>query len=380
MDRKQSPPPLCPFDAAFTSSLSPPCSPIISTFSASSSFSLLLAHSGLISYYDPTSLSFSSTTRTHLDHISTIASFSNDTQISAIGSGSYSYQGLHLYSNHHVGSVYWVDDSDTRIHKSRVTAISDSVSESDSVCYVGFECRHGENVVLVVDKSTLKVVGEIGRQSGNSAKSTGIKRLRWVQKVGLLVGSSVNWGAFGCSGYVRVWDPRSREVVWEMSEPGGMVRSSRMGDTMADVDVDPEGLFLAKMGSRSGDLGVADLRMLGSDPWVYMEDTNPGLNCNWKTGGSVVVHCYKGNVYVGRDGELEAWSRVRGREVVVEGGGGERRWGVYRRNYVDKVEDSERGIIQRIEGGGDRLFVSREGVEGVEVWETSRSSGVKTIL
>uniref|UniRef100_A0A803N835 Potassium channel tetramerisation-type BTB domain-containing protein n=1 Tax=Chenopodium quinoa TaxID=63459 RepID=A0A803N835_CHEQI len=333
-----------------------------------------LPHSGQISYYDGPTLSLSSTLRTHLHDISSIVSISPE--ISVVGSNSFS--GLHLYTReNHAGSLYWMDDSDTRVHKSRVTSIADL---GMAVFAAAFECRHGENAVQIVDKSTLKVVAEIGRQSGNSAKSTAIKRLRWVPEVGLLVGSAVNWGAFGYSGYVRVWDPRSGEMVWETNEPGGVVRSSRLDDTMADIDVDPEELFLAKVGSKTGDLGVADLRKLGSDPWVYLEDRYPGLSRDWNAGGSVVVHCYKGNVFVGRGGGLEAWSRVADRAVVGDGGRGEREWGVYRRNYVDKVEDLKRGIISKIEGGGNRLFVRRENVGGIEVWETSCSSGVKTAV
>ncbi|CAO2839461.1 unnamed protein product [Amaranthus hypochondriacus] len=365
-----SPPPFSPFDASFTTSLIPPSSPIISAFSASSS--IVLAHSGQISFYDPFTLSNSSTVRTHLDYISSVGLISPE--ISAVGS--FSSSGLHFYSKkNHVGSVYWEDDTDTRVHKSRVTAIVGDAG--DSVFSAAFECQHGENAVLIVDKSTLKVVAEIGRQSGNSAKSSAIKKLRWVPQVGLLVGSSVNCGAFGYSGYVRIWDPRSMEMVWETNEPGGVIRSSRLGDTMADVDVDPDGLFLAKVGSKTGDLGVADLRKLGVDPWVYLDDPNPGLGGNWTIEGSVVVHCYQGNVFVGRDGGLEAWSRVPDREVTEDGEGGERKWGLYRRNYVDKVEDAERGIIRSIEGGGNRLFVTRKNVEGVEVWETSHCSGAK---
>ncbi|KNA22073.1 hypothetical protein SOVF_037440 isoform A [Spinacia oleracea] len=371
-----SPPPFSPFDASFVTSISPPSSAIVSDFSASSTTSLLLAHSGKISYYDATTLSHSSTLRTHLDGISAIAAITPN--ISAVGSNSSA--GLHFYTRaDHVGSLYWVDNSDTRVQKSRVTSISDSVGNGgESVFSAAFECKHGENAVLIVDKSTLKVVVEIGRQSGNSAKSSAIRKLRWVPQLGLLVGSAVNCGAFGYSGYVRLWDPRSGEMIWETNEPGGMVRNSRLGDTMGDIDVDPEGLYLAKVGSKTGDLGVADLRKLGSDPWVYLKDPNPGLSANWKDGGSVVVHCFKGNVFVGRDGGLEAWSKMEEREVV-EGGGDEMKWSLYRRNYVDKVEDSERGIIRKIEGGGNRLFVSRENVEGIEVWETSRLSGVKAV-
>jgi len=36
-------------------------------------------------------------------------------------------------------------------------------------------------------------------------------------------------------------------------------------------------------------------------------------------------------------------------------------------------------MISKIEAGGDRLFVSRECMEGVEVWETSSFSGVVSV-
>ncbi|CAI0424318.1 unnamed protein product [Linum tenue] len=95
-------------------------------------------------------------------------------------------------------------------------------------------------------------------------------------------------------------------------------------------------------------------------------------------GVSNVLHCYKGQVFVGRDGALEVWSRVHEKEGSrefgeVEGGRAITE-DMYRRNYVDKVEDSAKGIIRKIEGGGNRLFVSREDVEGIEVWESSNLS------
>ncbi|KAL0694148.1 hypothetical protein Bca4012_061328 [Brassica carinata] len=36
-------------------------------------------------------------------------------------------------------------------------------------------------------------------------------------------------------------------------------------------------------------------------------------------------------------------------------------------------------MISKVEAGGDRLFVSREYVEGVEVWESSNSSYMITV-
>lgn len=172
-----------------------------------------------------------------------------------------------------------------------------------------------------------------------------------------------------------MWDPRSGEVVWETNEPGSG-RSARFGDSFADVDVDVDELTLFKICSKSGDIAMADLRNLGEDPWVYMEDKNPSMissNGN-NNGGNKLIHCYKNQVFVGRGGSLEVWSRVR------EGRNRSCSEGLFRRNFVDRVEDSGRGAISRIDAGGNRLFVSREDVEGIEVWESSNLSGVVCVL
>lgn len=62
-----------------------------------------------------------------------------------------------------------------------------------------------------------------------------------------------------------------------------------------------------------------------------------------------------------RGGVLEVWLSVEGKR---SGG-----W-ICRRNFVDKEEDFKRGMVFKIEVGGDRLFVFREYMEGVEVWES----------
>lgn len=201
------------------------------------------------------------------------------------------------------------------------------------------------------------------------------------------MGSAITSGAFGFSGYIRLWDPRSGNVVWETNEPG-TGRSARFGDPFADVEADAEELGLFKLCSKSGDLAVADIRKLSDDPWVYLKDKNPSMRNTTSTsttggGGNCVLHCYRKQVFVGREGGLEVWSRVEEREREREG---EETYnnnnveGGYRRNYVDKVEDSDRGIIKKIEGGGDRLFVTREDVEGIEVWQSSNFSGPLSVL
>ncbi|KAJ4971982.1 hypothetical protein NE237_005081 [Protea cynaroides] len=381
--KAMTPPPFLGIDASLVSSIHPAADGIPSSFTASvGEGSVWIAHGGQISSYD-WNLTHSDTLRTHLEDITSIRRVWSE--VAAVGS--HTAPGLHFYDFFRacrVGSVQWTDPTDPRIYKAPVSAITDSPTS----VFASFECKHKENCVLSIDKSTLQVVSEIGRQAGGAAKTMVPGKLTWLQDPGVLVGSAVSSGAFGFAGYIRLWDPRSGEVVWETVEPGSG-RSSRFGDALADVDVDEEESALFKVCSKSGDVGVADLRGLGDDPWVYLEDKNPSwMNSGaGARGGSSVIHCYRKQVFVGREDGLEVWSHVKEAEEEVEekeGGERKRNWvsegGMYGRNYVDKVEDAKKGIIKKIEGGGERLFVSREGVEGIEVWETSHSSAAISIL
>ncbi|KAF8396904.1 hypothetical protein HHK36_018539 [Tetracentron sinense] len=358
------PPPLTGIDASLVTTIRPTADGFPTAFTAGSGDgSVWIAHGGQISGYD-WNLTHSGTVRTHIEDITSIRRVWPE--IAAVGSDTVA--GLHFYDfsgGRHVGSAQWKDPSDPRIYKARVSAIADSPNS----VFASFECRHKENCILVIDKSTLQIASEFDRQSGKSAKSMVADKLKYLPETGVLVGSAVSSGAFGYSGYIRLWDPRSGEVVWETNEPGSG-RSSRFGDSFADVDVDVEESRMFKICSKSGDLGTADLRKLGDDPWVYLEDKNPSMR---KSGGGEgsIINCYRKQVFVSREGGLEVWSRVEEEEE---------REGSYRRNYVDKAEDSERGTVKSMEGGGDRLFVSREGVEGIEVWESSYFSGAVSVL
>lgn len=356
-----SPPPLSGIDASVVATVRPAADALPTSFSPGADGSLWLAHGGQISVYD-WSLAHAATLRTHLDAVTSLRRVCPD--IAAAGSDSAA--GVHFYhvaGARHVGSVHWSDPSDPRVYKARVTAVSDS----DGAVFAAFECPHRENCVLVIDKATLKATSEIGRHPGTSVKSSVPEKLTYLPENGLLFGCTVHAGAFGCSGYVRLWDLRAGSIVWETNEPGSG-RSSRFGDSFADVDVDTDTGRMFKVCSKSGDIGVADLRKLGDDPWVYLEEENPNLR-NVGGSGSSLVHCYKGQVFVGRDGSLEVWSSVNGEglESVCKN--------TYKRNFVDKEEVASKGVIRKMEGGGERLFVSREGVEGIEVWETSTASG-----
>ncbi|KAF7825558.1 BTB/POZ domain-containing protein [Senna tora] len=366
-----SPPPLDGIDASIVATIRPASEGLPSTFTAAADGSVWIAHGGQISNFD-WNLGHASTIRTHLDEIDSISRVWPE--IAAVGSGSNA--GLHFYdfsNGGNVGSVHWTDPSDPRIFKARVKAITGS----ENSIFAAFDCPHRENCILEVDKTRLQIASQFARQSGNQAKHMTPETLTWVPEIGVLVGSAVTAGAFGYAGYIRLWDPRSGEVVWETNEPGAG-RSSRFGDSFACVGVDVEGLTLFKLCSQSGDLAMADMRHLGDDPWVYLKEKNPSLvNIDGVT--SSVIHCYKRQVFVGREGDLEVWSRLGEMKNGVEGESEEAE-GLYRRNFVDKKENSEKGIIKKIEGGGNRLFISREEVEGIEVWESSHSSGLISVL
>ncbi|KAI3906549.1 hypothetical protein MKW98_009457 [Papaver atlanticum] len=375
------PPPLSGIDCSIVETIKPAAEGFPSSFTAGAGDgSVWIAHGGQISGYD-WNLIHTGTVRSHFEDITSIRRVWSE--IVAVGSEIDS--GLHLYDvscGKHVGAVEWTDKSDPRIYKSRVFAITDS---TDSI-YGSLKCSHGENCVLQIDKNTLQVVSEIGRQSGNSAKSFVPGKLTYVPQLGMIVGSAVTCGAFGYSGYIRIWDPRSGNEVWETNEPGSG-RSSRFGDSFADMDVDVDELTMSKVCSKSGDLAIADLRKLTDDPWVYLEEKNASLRSSRGGGGeegdNMVIHCYKEQVFLSREGDLEVWSSVNQKEE--EENRELDKW-YYRRNYMGnstkehELSSSNKGIVKRIEGGGDRLFVSREGVEGVEVWESSNFSKKVTVL
>ncbi|POO00957.1 Voltage dependent potassium channel [Trema orientale] len=367
-----SPPPLSGIDASLVSTVRPASEGFASAFTAGANDgSVWIAHGGQISSYD-WNLIHTGTIRTHLEDVTSICRVYSE--VAALGSDSEA--GLHFYDfsgGRNVGAVHWRDPSDPRIFKARVSAIADSPSS----VFASFYCPHKENSVLVIDKSTLQLQSEFGRQNGSSAKNLVPGKLTWLPERGVVVGSSVTCGAFGFSGYIRLWDPRSGDVVWETNEPGSG-RSVRFGDPFADVGVDVEESMLFKVCSKSGDLAMADLRSLKEDPWIYLQDNNPSLKTT-QGGNNTVIHCYKKQVFVGRGGGLEVWSRVANSRTVVEKENGVCE-GLYRRNFVDKVEDSERGVIVKIEGGGERLFVCRENAEGIEVWESSNSSTLVLLL
>ncbi|KAJ6846339.1 putative BTB/POZ domain-containing protein [Iris pallida] len=392
-----SPPPLLGIDASLSTTILPKADPFPTALSADApDGSLWLAHGGQISSYD-SNLTYLSTVRTHLDDVTSLRRLFPSSDVSAVGS--LRSPGLHFYdvsSGRHVGSAHWSDPSDPRVYKAKVTAIAAHPPDppSSHPLFASFECPHWENTILSLDRATLQIVSEIGRQNGSSSKLAAPGKLVHVAEKGLVFASAVSSGSFGYAGYMRLWDPRSSRgaAVWETCEPGGVGSSSRFGDSFADADVDTEELAIYKVCWNSGDVAVADMRMLGQgrdhDPWFYLEDKGTGLRSAGR-GQDSVLHCYKKQVFVSRHSGLEVCSspveeEPEGEEESSYGEGegtiSRSKGRTYMRNFVDKEEDTKRGMIRKMEGGGDRLFVSRDGMEGVEVWESSHLSGAISLL
>lgn len=363
-----SPPPLAGIDAALVTTIRPAADGLPTAISAGSDDgSIWIAHGGQISSYH-WNLGHVSTVRAHLDNITSLRRVW--TEVAAVAS--LDSPGIHFYNvsgGRHVGSAHWSDPTDPRVYKARVTAIAADADPTYPV-FAAFECPHRENCILSVDRTTLNIVSEFGRQSGSSMKVAAATKLVHVSELGLVFASTVSSGAFGYSGYMKLWDPRLEEGVWETSEPGAGSSSSRFGDSFADADVDREELKLYKVCWKSGDVAVADMRMLREDPWVYLEDVRGGEMRSSGEAGVGHLHCYKKQVFVSKDSGLEVWSQIEAEE------GGK----MYCRNFVDSEVAANRGRIALMEGGGDRLFVSREGMEGVEVWESSELSGAISLL
>lgn len=172
-------------------------------------------------------------------------------------------------------------------------------------------------------------------------------------------------------GNIRLWDVRSRNAVWEITEKS---------DCFADVAVSDALSAVFKVGVNSGDVFMSDLRKLSSEkPWVCIGDgrrigsnSSSGNGKVNKEGSGCLVECHGDKVFVSRGGDVEIWSEVlmgSGMRKNEDGFGvGER---VMRRNLMGRREDVGGKKIIRLGFGGKRMVVLRKEEHCVEVWESS---------
>lgn len=327
---------------------------------AASDGSLCLGHGSKVTFYD-WALRRCSTTLTELAQIGSLQMLSE----SLVAIGSPDMPGLHVYdvlNRKHKKSFMWSDAQDPRVFNASVHAIT----SSPNTIFASFSsAKGGDNTITYVDPERLEVVDDIGRQKGLSATVPG--KLQWMEKRGLLVAGSTVAGPFGHTGHLRLFDVRSKEQIWEWKEPNMTLRAQEK-DSFADwaASEDLNGIF--KIGVTSGRMELLDLRILKDepDPWMLMEETRPGLQ-KGEGGASNLLAVNAKQVFCSRGGDLEVWA-----EVPLQLGPDEKFWETsFRRNFVDQRRSMGAGYaITAMAIGGDRLFVTRKELQGVEVWET----------
>lgn len=324
--------------------------------------SLCLGHGSKITLYD-WALRRYSTTLTELSTIGSLHMLSE----SLVAMGAPDMPGLHVYDvmhSKHKKSSMWSDAQDPRVYNPSVHAIT----SSSSTIFASFSsAKSGDNTIAFVDPEQLEVVDDMGRQKGLSAVVPG--KLEWMEKKGLLVAGSTVGGPFGHTGHLRLFDVRSKEQIWEWKEPNMTLRAQEK-DSFADWAASEALNGIFKIGVTSGQLEFLDLRMMKEevDPWMIMEETRQGLDKE-EGGASNLLAVNGKQVFCSRGGDLEVWA-----EVPLQLGPDEKYWETsFRRNFVEQRRNMGSGYgITAMAIGGNRLFVARKELQGVEVWETQR--------
>lgn len=336
-----------------------------SALAAAPNGSLCLGHGSKITFYD-WALRRHRTILTEFSNIESLHMISEK----HVAVGAYDMLGLHVYDlaeSKHKKTCLWTDLHDPRVYNPTVHAIT----STPTTIFVSFSsAKAGDNTIACVHKETLEIVDDMGRQRGISTMVP--TKLEWMEKRGLLVAGSMAGGAFGHTGLLRLFDVRSKEQVWEWKEPN-MKLGTREKDSFADWATAEEIDGIFKIGVRSGQLELLELRMMKDeeDPWLALEETRPSLAQG--EGGATNLLAVSGRqVFCSRGGDLEVWN-----EVPLQLPADKEYWETaFRRNYVDQRRNMGTGhTIKAMTIGGNRLFLSRTELQGVEVWETRRLHG-----
>eukprot|EP01018_Ginkgo_biloba_P028591 Gb_36697 [translate_table: standard] len=335
---------------------------------ASADGSVWVGHGSKITAYD-WALRKQITTLTEIHTVESMHGIS-DTHVAI---GAEDFPGLHIYNvirGLHVKSLVWSDRNDTRVYRPCVRAIT----SSHSAIFASFENgQRMENTILMVDKESLQISQEIGRQSGHSAHSKVPTILQFIPSQNFLMVGGVHGGAFGYSGYIRLWDVRADKIVWEWTEPNSNADPRVMErDSFADVAVNEEFAGIFKVSVITGNLAMADLRHLKSqDPWMHLTETNPALAVSGGSADSKLLS-YGKQIFCSRGGDMEVWSEIPTATGMTDLSEKEYWETSFRRNFIEHSRRHGGHEITSLSAGGDRLFVSRVEMQGIEVWETKR--------
>lgn len=229
--------------------------------------------------------------------------------------------------------------------------------------FVSFESsRRNSNSILVYDLQTLSPVTEISHNEIFGAdidSAIPATKLQWVEGYNLLMASGSHSGPSGVHGNIRLWDVRSGNIVWEVSEKV---------DCFADVAVCDGLSAIFKVGVNSGEVSYFDLRNLniGDDAetkWGCLGDKRKVVNNGKKEGFGCKIETQGNQVFCTKGGNVELWS-----EVIMGNGNAGR---IFKKNLMGRVRDMGGAKITNLAFGGSTMFLTRKEQQFVEVWQSS---------
>lgn len=319
-----------------------------SALAATAFGSLHVAHGSKITSFD-WSLRRKSTFLTHFTAVDSLLALSP----SLVAAGANDFSGLQildLEKGRVRETLHWEN-----VTKSGSTV--QAIGSSPEQMFVSFESsRRNSNSIMVYDVQSLAPVTEIGHNEIFGAdidSAIPATKLQWVESCKLLMASGSHSGPSGVSGNMRLWDVRSGNVVWEVSEKV---------DCFADVAVCDGLSVIFKVGVNSGEASYVDLRKLssgGESTWVCLGDKRKVLNGK-KEGFGCKIQTQGNQVFCTKGGDVELWS-----EVVLNGGR------IFKKNLMGRLRDMGGAKVTNLAFGGSTMFLTRKDHQSVEVWQSS---------
>jgi hypothetical protein len=224
--------------------------------------------------------------------------------------------------------------------------------------FVSFESsRRNSNSIVVYDLHSLRPVTEIAHNEIYGAdidSAIPVTKLQWIESHNLLMASGSHSGPSGVSGNIRLWDVRSGNIVWEISEKV---------DCFADVAVSDSLNAMFKVGVNSGEAFYIDMKNLSSEKnsWVCLGDKRKVLNGK-KEGFGCKIETQGNQVFCTKGGDVELWSEI------IMGSSNNR---IFKKNLMGRVQDMGGAKITNLAFGGSRMFLTRKDLQCVEVWQSS---------
>lgn len=320
-----------------------------SAIATTSHGSLHVAHGSKITSFD-WSLRRKSTILTHFTAVDSLLALSPS--VAAAGANDFSgLQILDLENGYVKDTLNWEN-----VTKSGSTV--QAIGSSPENMFVSFESsRRNSNSIVVYDLNNLTPITEIGHNEIYGAdidSAIPATKLQWIESHNLLMASGSHSGPSGVSGNIRLWDVRSRDVVWEISEKV---------DCFSDVTVSDSLSAMFKVGVNSGEVFYMDLKNLGSEKnsWVCLGDKRKVMNGK-KEGFGCKIETQGNQVFCSKGGDVELWSEI------IMGGSSNR---IFKKNLMGRGQDIGGAKINNLAFGGSRMFLTRKDLQCVEVWQSS---------